>query len=221
VRWWKPRSGLAGVDAMYRVNGIIDALCGSLLQWISERQCGLAPEEDGRALLELLRETLINLHVRFEDDTLFGRLVASAEVPGDRGPIAILRHEHAEIDSALVTVEDALTNGAQPDGLARSFAHLVWEHLDKEESVFLPTAETRLRRGGVGALEAPEMAPRIDGIVTRALELSQRYPPLDDKETVRGDGCVACRAFTETCRGIEAEWWNTWEWQFHRSIDDG
>jgi hypothetical protein len=30
---------------------------------------------------------------------------------------------------------------------------------------------------------------------------------------MRGDGCVFCPAFTTSCRGVEHEWWNEWEWE--------
>ncbi len=48
-----------------------------------------------------------------------------------------------------------------------------------------------------------------------------RFPPLDDPEAIRGDGCVACSAFAVTCGGIEKEWWNDWEQEYHRSLDEG
>ncbi len=48
-----------------------------------------------------------------------------------------------------------------------------------------------------------------------------RFPPLDDHEAIRGDGCVACSAFAVTCGGIEKEWWNDWEHEYHRTLDEG
>jgi hypothetical protein len=78
--------------------------------------------------------------------------------------------------------------------------------------------------------QAAEVARRLEGrapteneIAARELgeELTERFPPLDDPEIVRGDGCIACSAFGETCGGIESEWWNDWEHEYHRSLDDG
>jgi len=36
--------------------------------------------------------------------------------------------------------------------------------------------------------------------------------PLEDDALVRGDGCFMCRAYGETCNGLEAEWWTELEW---------
>ena len=52
-------------------------------------------------------------------------------------------------------------------------------------------------------------------------QLVERFPPLEDDEVFRGDGCVACSAFAVTCGGIEKEWWNDWESEYHRSLDEG
>jgi hypothetical protein len=30
---------------------------------------------------------------------------------------------------------------------------------------------------------------------------------------VRGEGCVVCPSYGDTCAGIEREWWNEWEWE--------
>ena len=34
-----------------------------------------------------------------------------------------------------------------------------------------------------------------------------------EPDAPRGDGCVVCPSFTRTCRGLELEWWNEWEWE--------
>ena len=67
------------------------------------------------------------------------------------------------------------------------------------------------------------MTPTAEEEAARDLgeRLTERFPPLDDPEIVRGDGCIACSAFGETCGGIETEWWNTWEHEYHRSLDEG
>jgi hypothetical protein len=79
----------------------------------------------------------------------------------------------------------------------------------------------RLRRNGVTRLEGRD--PTAEERAARELgeQLTERFPPLDDPEIVRGDGCIACSAFGETCGGIETEWWNTWEREYHRSLDEG
>jgi hypothetical protein len=104
---------------------------------------------------------------------------------------------------------------------ARRLARHLWEHVDKEDSVLLPEAEQRLVRGGISQLES--RPPTSDEEAARDLgeRLTQRFPPRDDPDMVRGDGCIACSAFAETCGGIEKEWWNTWEREYHRSLDEG
>ena len=116
-----------------------------------------------------------------------------------------------------VTVEE-ITEAAD---IARRLAHHLWEHVDKEDSVLFPESAERLRRNGVTRLEGREPTEEEDAARGLGERLTERFPPLDDPEIVRGDGCIACSAFGETCGGIESEWWSTWEREYHRSLDEG
>jgi hypothetical protein len=53
---------------------------------------------------------------------------------------------------------------------------------------------------------ADEQAMRL------GVDLAARYPPAGMDQAMRGDGCIMCPAFGVTCRGLEQEWWNEWEW---------
>jgi hypothetical protein len=93
--------------------------------------------------------------------------------------------------------------------------------VDKENSVLLPEAEKRLIRSAVNHLD--DRSPTADEVTAREIgeSLVTRYPPLEDPDVIRGDGCVACSAFAVTCGGIEKEWWSDWEAMHYRSLDEG
>ena len=87
--------------------------------------------------------------------------------------------------------------------------------------MLFPEARQRLIRGGVATLEGRPPTSEEEEARKLGEQLTERFPPLDDQEAIRGDGCVACSAFAVTCGGIEKEWWNTWETEYHRSLDEG
>ena len=57
-------------------------------------------------------------------------------------------------------------------------------------------------------MSAAEAAAREAGAA-----LPLRYPPVEDAALTRGDGCFLCRAYGDTCDGLEAEWWSDTEWE--------
>ena len=174
---------------------------------------------DGEAFVRVLDDWLDEVHHRVEEEGLFTVLVERAEVPGDRGPLQVLRREHRELRERRTAL------GSEADEVAveaaRRIARLLWEHVDKENSVLFPEAERRLIRGGVRELDFPDVPPAGQRARLLAGELVDRYPPSEDPDMVRGDGCVACSAFTVACSGIEGEWWNSWERAYQRSLDEG
>ena len=121
----------------------------------------------------------------------------------------------------LVDEFEVATGGADAADVARRLAHHLWEHVDKEESVLLPESIERLRRNGVTRLDGRGQTAEEESARALGEQLTERFPPLDDPEIVRGEGCIACSAFGETCGGIETEWWSTWEREYHRSLDEG
>ncbi len=144
------------------------------------------------------------------EELLFRALVEHGEVPGDHGPLAILKAEHA---AALVEIDRIEAAGPCPESeaLARRLAAEIWQHLDKEETVLFPEAERRLIDGGIRQLDGPPPRPRWRRLAPWACDLIRRLPPMDDPDLIRGDGCIPCAAFGDTCHGIETEWWSDWE----------
>jgi hemerythrin-like domain-containing protein len=200
---------------------LVDRVAGSLIRFAELAARGEFSEEDVADFLSFFRVFVAGYHHEREEQTLFPILVERAEVPADRGPLPSIEADHR---AAAVLVDEFEKAGGSQERLARAarrLAHHVWEHVDKEESVLLPESLDRLRRNGVTRLEGRK--PTAEEEAARALggRLSVRFPPLDDPEVVRGDGCIACSAFGETCGGIETEWWNDWEREYHRSLDEG
>jgi hypothetical protein len=75
-----------------------------------------------------------------------------------------------------------------------------------------PESEARLRKRGVTELESRAMTDAEERALASAEDLLRRYPPRDP-DIIRGEGCPMCPAFLNSCRGLEREWWNEWEWE--------
>ena len=133
-------------------------------------------------------------------------------------PILVAEHE------SVPPILDELTAAgacAESESAARRLAAEIWQHLDKEETVLLPEAERRLIDGGVRELEGPPASDEVETARVLGLELIRKLPPMDDPDLIRGDGCIPCAAFGDTCHGIETEWWSDWEMEHHRGLDEG
>jgi hemerythrin-like domain-containing protein len=200
---------------------LVDRVAGSLIRFAELAVKGETSPQDVEDFVFFFRVFVAGYHHEREEKTLFPALVERAEVPANRGPLPAIEADHR---TAAAMVDDFSEASRDPGGAAdaaRRLAHHLWEHIDKEESVLLPESIDRLRRNGVTRLEGRD--PTAEERAARELgeQLTERFPPLDDPEIVRGDGCIACSAFGETCGGIETEWWNTWEREYHRSLDEG
>jgi hemerythrin-like domain-containing protein len=200
---------------------LVDRVAGSLFRFAWAARNGDPSPQDVEDFVHFFRVFVSGYHHEREEQTLFPALIERAEVPADRGPLPAIEADHQVAVALVDELESARNDGRQAAEVARRLAHHLWEHVDKEDSVLLPESADRLRRNGVVRLEG--RAPTENEIAARELgeELTERFPPLDDPEIVRGDGCIACSAFGETCGGIESEWWNDWEHEYHRSLDDG
>lgn len=199
---------------------LVDEVAGSLVRFSREAGDRGSVREDVGDFLRFFRVFVSGFHHDREETTLFSALVERAEIPGDRGPLVVLVADHRESARLLDELESCADDPQKAAQVARKLAHHLWEHVDKEESVILPEARQRLVRSGVARLEGRQ--PTADEEAARRLgeELTVRFPPLDDPDAIRGDGCVACSAFAVTCGGIEKEWWNDWETEYHKSLDE-
>jgi hemerythrin-like domain-containing protein len=200
---------------------LVDRVAGSLIRFAELAARGETTAEDITDFVTFFRVFVAGYHHEREEKTLFPALIEMAEVPADRGPLPSIEADHRAAAALVDELEEAGGNQKRATDVARRLAHHLWEHVDKEDSVLLPESSERLRRNGVTRLEGRK--PNAEEVAARELgeQLTGRFPPLDDPEIVRGDGCVACSAFGETCGGIETEWWNTWEHEYHRSLDEG
>jgi hemerythrin-like domain-containing protein len=206
------------IDELRREHDLIERVAGSLRVYARARTRGEAPPEDAVRFLEFFRVFAGRFHHGREEDTLFVALQRDAELPGDRGPIAAMLDDHHRM-GRLVEEMEALCGDERKEAraafaeLALEYSRRLFQHIDAENSVMLPESDERLRRHAVR--ELPTREPTGEEAQARAAgeALALVYPPVHEPEIVRGDGCVFCPAFTRTCRGVEREWWNEWEWE--------
>ncbi len=209
------------LDALEDEHRLVDALAGSLICCARLLEQGVAGAADVADFVCVLRGWVGGFHHRREERILFTALVEYAEVPAKHGPIPILTDEHRESAALVDALEAAAASGPEAAGIARRLAAHLWEHVDKETSVIFPEARLRLVRGGAPALSDPGPTEAEATVRELADELVERFPPEEDPDVMRGEGCIACSAFAVTCGGIEKEWWNDWEMEHYRSLDEG
>ena len=209
------------IDELRAEHLLIDRVAGSLIHFAERISPGKPPAQDIADMVLFFRVYVAGYHHQQEEKILFSTLVKRAEVPADRGPLRVIEEEHRTAARLVDELERSATVGHHAADVARRLAHHLWEHIDKEDSVLLPESADRLRRNGVTRLDGRRPTREEEGARQVGELLVDRFPPREDPEIVRGDGCVACSAFGATCGGIETEWWNTWERQHYRSLDEG
>jgi hemerythrin-like domain-containing protein len=157
-------------------------------------------------------------HHEREESVLFPSLVRDANLPADRGPIAVIVDDHHRMAAILDRIEEVLGRDAGGEGdletlreLAKSYSHELWAHIDAENSVLLPESEERLRQNGVRELPCREPDEHESEARRTGEELVASYPPMEP-DSIRGDGCMMCPAYGPRCGGVEREWWNDNEW---------
>ena len=209
------------LDELGQEHRLVDEVAGSLVRFSQRAAEGDIEPSDVADIVRFFRVFVAGFHHQREEETLFPALVDRAEVPKDRGPLPAIAADHRKAVLFVDALEAASRDPKRAAEVARRFANHLWEHVDKEESVLLPEARERLRRNGLTRLEGREPTDEEQAAREVGEQLTERFPPLDDPDHVRGDGCVVCSAFGETCAGIESEWWNRWEHEYHRSLDEG
>jgi hemerythrin-like domain-containing protein len=200
---------------------LVDSVAGSLIRFSELSADGTTSAEDIADFVHFFRVFVTGYHHDREEHTLFPALVERAEVPAERGPLPAIETDHREAAMLVSELEENAGDLRAAVDSARRLARHLWEHVDKENSVLLPESFDRLRRNGVTVLEGRGPTPDEEAARELGERLVERFPPMDDPEIVRGDGCIACSAFAVTCGGIEKEWWNDWETEYHRSLDEG
>jgi hemerythrin-like domain-containing protein len=208
------------IEELRAEHDLIEQVAGALRTFVRQRVEGHGDPADGPRFIRFFRLYAGAFHHAREEDTLFVSLQRDAELPGDRGPIAVIIADHHRMAGLLDGIDAALaediTAGRPPDTLAPTaleYTRQLWQHIDAENSVLLPESENRLKRHGILELPSRPMTADEDEARTLGPALLAAYPPIHEPDVMRGDGCVFCPAFTETCRGVEHEWWNEWEWE--------
>lgn len=207
------------IDDIRAEHRLIDEVVGSLYFWGHRGSDHPDADRDLRDLIIFLRVFVHEFHHGGEE-VLFRALVEHGEVPGNHGPLAILTAEHQSVPPVLDELAAAGPCVAS-EAAAKRLAAEIWLHLDKEETVLLLEAERRLIDGGIRRLEGPPPSEEVETARALGLALIRRLPPMDDPDLIRGDGCIPCEAFGDTCHGIETEWWSDWEREHHHSLDEG
>lgn len=206
------------IEALRREHDLLDEVAGSLLAWAVVGSSATEAQMLRRDLVRFFGSFLVNHHHRVEA-VLFTALVQFAEVPGDRGPLAILRREHRAASSSVN--QFAAAPAEEAVAIARELAADLRQHLDKENSVLLMEAERRLADGGLRRLAPPTPTVELAAIEELGADLARRLPPAEDEDLVRGDGCIPCPSFALDCSGIESEWWSEWERSHYAGLDEG
>jgi uncharacterized protein (DUF2249 family) len=89
-------------------------------------------------------ETGLRRHIRFEEDLLFPAFEERSGLSPDRGPSAVMRSEHRDIESLLDGIGRALADGRDPQPWRRQLHALLGEHNLKEERIVYPTTDRLL-----------------------------------------------------------------------------
>jgi len=199
------------IDALRGEHERIDAAVGALRTWASRHRAGEAPLSDLAAFLFFFETYAGAFHHEREEQVLFPSLTHEAQIPGDRGPLAVLLDDHERMAAMLARMKTT-NDREQLHAIAVEYSHALWSHIDVENSVLFEEAERQLRRAGVRELPARDLTAGEDTAASVGDALIARYPPMQP-DNVRGEGCVVCHAYGTTCRGLEREWWNEWEWE--------
>jgi iron-sulfur cluster repair protein YtfE (RIC family) len=117
--------------ALYAIFDQLDASLGSMI----------VPEQV-RTAAQLLAAVLLS-HAKLEDELLFPALEAQN---GPIGPLAVMRHEHRQIDQAVIAAVEA-ENAADGIERLRIALQLSRSHFAKEEQILFRIAEQTLPAG--------------------------------------------------------------------------
>lgn len=208
------------METLLREHELIEQVVGSLMTWATRLDEDRAPVEDGRGFLYFFRVYAGDLHHAREEDVLFPALVKEAELPGERGPVAVILAEHHEMAELLSGIESIVESTSWSAAertrcreLAFAYANRLLPHIDAENSVLIPESEARLKRVGIHELEVRVPTDDERSAESTGRRLVELYPPSEDPDLIRGDGCVMCSSYGVRCEGLEREWWNDYEWE--------
>jgi len=199
---------------------LIDQVLGSLRAFVTARLEGQGDPADGSVFMTFFRRFAGEYHHAREEEVLFRALCERAELPAERGPIAALTGEHRRMGEVLeamaILLEDPLTAPearTRLQALAVDYSRSLWNHLDAENSVMFPESLEHLRQFNIRELAARPMTPAETAAREAGAALVAVYPPQEDLDFQRGDGCIHCPSYNSTCDGLEREWWTEHAWE--------
>ncbi len=203
------------LDDLQREHELIEQVLGALRGYTARLVHRQAELQDGFLFVEFLETYAGRWHHQREEGVLFPALRDHALLPADRGPIAVLLNDHAAGASALRSMRQSLddANLGEFERVAVDYSRALWAHIDAENSVLFPESEQQLRRNQIVELPCGEIPDDVAAVAARGAELISRYGTAAAEDAVRGEGCVMCPAYGDTCGGVEREWWNEWQWE--------
>lgn len=141
-------------DALLGEHGVIKAL----FDHIEQELPGLETLDSVQRMTRALAAALAS-HARIEDELLFPALEAHL---GPAGPLAVMRHEHEEIEAAIEDVASAQTQEAAAARL-RYGLQVAQDHFSKEEQILFQMArqsisEQELEQLGIRWADARRVA---------------------------------------------------------------
>jgi hemerythrin-like domain-containing protein len=203
-----------------REHELIDRVAGAMRTWASRAVHDDAPLEDGRTFIRFFEVYTGGLHHEREEAILFPTVWNQLGLRADTPPITVTIDTHHELAALLACMKSLIEKKrpsareiAELEQYAVRYTRILWLHIDGENSVLFPEIEERLRHAGIRELPTRTLTADEQEVMKVGEELLHRYPPSDDPEIVRGEGCAMCPAYLATCSGIEREWWNEWEWE--------
>lgn len=199
------------LDDLQREHIRIERVLGAFRTWADRLVAGQAPIGELDSFLAFFQLYAGAFHHEREEEILFPALTGEAQLPGGRGPLAVLLEDHERMAKILERMR-ATIDSAALCALVRDYSHALWAHIDVENSVLFPESENQLRRNGVLELTGRGESDAERELAALGDTLAERYPP-QPPDAIRGDGCVMCHAYGDSCRGLEREWWNDWEWE--------
>lgn len=208
------------IDELRAEHDLIDRVAASMRTWVNRLLQGDAPVADGRKYMKFFEVYAGVRHHGREEKVLFPRVWNELALPAGSAPITVLVEAHHELAALL----DCMTFLLRKETLSRDerceletlairYSRTLWSHIDSENSVLFPELETRLEHMGIHELPTTAMTREEEDAGVVGAALVHLYPPSEDANIVRGEGCAMCPAYMDSCRGIEREWWNEWEWE--------
>jgi hemerythrin-like domain-containing protein len=208
------------INELKAEHDLIDKVAASMRTWVNRLLQHEAPVADGRKFMQFLDVYASGRHHAREEQILFPRVWNELALRADSAPVTVLVGAHHEIAALLDCMKfllrkDVLSRNelGELETLAIRYTRTLWSHIDSENSVLFPELETRLLHAGIHELPTPAMRRDEEDAAVLGEALVHAYPPSEDTNLVRGEGCAMCPAYMESCRGIEREWWNEWEWE--------